>query len=78
MPWKSDAQRRWGNSPAGHKALGDAGVKEWNAASKGEKVPSRIEHVHEHLQTSKKPEGRPPAHKHDGVIHHYADGRSNH
>jgi hypothetical protein len=35
MPWKSDKQRAWGNSPAGHKALGDAGVAEWNSASKG-------------------------------------------
>ncbi len=35
MPWKSKKQERWGNSPAGHKALGDAGVAEWNAASKG-------------------------------------------
>jgi hypothetical protein len=33
MPWKSGAQQRWGNSPAGHKALGDAGVKEWNEAT---------------------------------------------
>lgn len=36
MPWVSAAQRRWGNSSAGHRALGDAGVAEWNAASKGE------------------------------------------
>ena len=41
MPWKSAAQRRWGNSPAGHKALGDAGVAEWNAASKGQHPPEK-------------------------------------
>lgn len=41
MPWKSEAQRRWGNSPSGHAALGDAGVKEWNRASKGKKLPAR-------------------------------------
>ena len=41
MPWVSDAQRRWGNSPSGHKALGDSGVAEWNAASKGKKLPAR-------------------------------------
>lgn len=41
MPWVSAAQRRWGNSPAGHKALGDAGVSEWNAASKGSDPPER-------------------------------------
>jgi hypothetical protein len=37
MPWVSAKQRRWGNSPAGHKALGDKGVAEWNAASKSKK-----------------------------------------
>ncbi len=42
MPWKSKAQERWGNSPSGHKALGDAGVSEWNAASKGKKLPSKL------------------------------------
>ena len=41
MPWKSEAQRRWGNSPAGHAALGDAGVKEWNAATPSGKLPER-------------------------------------
>jgi hypothetical protein len=39
MPWKSKAQERWGNSPAGHKALGNSGVDEWNQASKGKKLP---------------------------------------
>lgn len=42
MPWVSEAQRRWGNSPAGEKALGKAGVQEWNDASKGQKVPERV------------------------------------
>lgn len=41
MPFVSDAQRRWGNSPAGHAALGDKGVAEWNAATKGKKLPER-------------------------------------
>lgn len=41
MPWKSEAQRRWGNSPSGRKALGDAGVDEWNGATKGKKLPER-------------------------------------
>ena len=31
MPWKSKAQQRWGNSPAGIKALGGKkNVAEWN------------------------------------------------
>ena len=41
MPWKSKAQERWGNSPAGHKALGDQAVSEFNQASKGAKIPER-------------------------------------
>lgn len=39
MPWDSAKQRRWGNSPAGHKALGDKAVNEFNQASKGMKLP---------------------------------------
>lgn len=42
MPWKSKAQQAWGNSPSGHKALGDAGIAEFNAASKGKKMPSKL------------------------------------
>ena len=42
MPFASKAQMRWGNSPAGKKALGGQGaVDEWNAASKGKKLPAR-------------------------------------
>jgi hypothetical protein len=33
VPWKSKSQQRWGTSPSGHAALGDAGVKEWNQAT---------------------------------------------
>ena len=42
MPWKSAAQRRWGNSPSGHEALGDKGVEEWNEASKGQHPPEKV------------------------------------
>lgn len=51
MPWKSKAQEKWGNSPSGHKALGDAGVKEWNAASKAAKLPAKLKsetHSYDH------------------------------
>ncbi len=41
MPAVSKAQLGWVNSPAGHKALGDAGVKEWDQATKGKKLPLR-------------------------------------
>jgi hypothetical protein len=42
MPFKSKAQMRWGNSPAGHAALGDAGVKEFDAATKGKMLPAKV------------------------------------
>ncbi len=42
MPAKSLAQLRWINSPSGRKALGASGVKEWDKASKGLKLPKKI------------------------------------
>lgn len=54
MPWVSAAQRRWGNSPAGHKALGDAGVNEWNAASKGQDPPERVGMANKEVNLGKK------------------------
>jgi hypothetical protein len=42
MPFVSKAQQRWGNSPSGVKALGKSGVHEWNAATKGKKLPLRL------------------------------------
>lgn len=41
MPYKSDAQRRWAHSSSGQKALGKEGVKEWDRASKGKKLPEK-------------------------------------
>jgi hypothetical protein len=42
MPFTSLAQQRWGHSPAGIKALGGpAKVAEWDAATKGKKLPER-------------------------------------
>ncbi len=42
MPYKSQAQERWAHTPAGMKALGGpSAVAEWDAASKGKKLPSR-------------------------------------
>lgn len=42
MPWKSDAQRRWGHTEAGLKALGGADkVAEWDSSSKGMKLPEK-------------------------------------
>lgn len=42
MPWASDQQRKWGNSPAGHKALGDKAVDEFNNATKGKDLPKKL------------------------------------
>lgn len=43
MPFVSDDQRKWGNSPAGLKALGGhAKVSEWNQSTKGRDLPKRI------------------------------------
>ncbi len=41
MPWKSKAQQAWGNSPSGHAALGDSGVKEWNDATDYKSLPEK-------------------------------------
>lgn len=42
MPWASDAQRKWGNSPAGKEAMGAKTVQEFNNASKGLTLPDKI------------------------------------
>jgi hypothetical protein len=42
VPYKSAAQRRWAHTPAGTKALGGPEkVAEWDAATKGKKLPER-------------------------------------
>lgn len=41
-PYQSEAQRRWAHTEAGKEALGGAAaVKEWDAASKGKKLPEK-------------------------------------
>lgn len=43
MPWKSEAQKRWGNSPAGIKALGGkSNVEEWNKATGNRPLPKYV------------------------------------
>ena len=51
MPFKSKAQMRWGNSPAGKVALGAAAVKAWDQATNGKKLPERV-------KPKSKPRGR--------------------
>jgi hypothetical protein len=41
MPYKSKKQEAWAHTPAGKKALGEKGVKEFDKASKGKKLPER-------------------------------------
>lgn len=44
MPWSSDQQRKWGHTAAGKKALGgEAAVHEWDEATKGKKLPEKVE-----------------------------------
>jgi hypothetical protein len=43
-PYKSDAQRKWAHTPKGKKALGGKkAVEHWDKASKGKKLPEKIE-----------------------------------
>ncbi|HET8635601.1 MAG TPA: hypothetical protein VFL96_02005, partial [Acidobacteriaceae bacterium] len=43
MPYRSVAQERWAHTPEGQKALGGPqAVAEWDAASKGIKLPNRV------------------------------------
>lgn len=53
MPFKSQAQERYFN--ANRAKLGKQGVNvsEWNAASKGMKLPAKIETMHRPLKGSK-------------------------
>ena len=44
MPYKSKAQERWAHTPTGQKALGAAGVAEWDKKSKGKKLPEKVKH----------------------------------
>jgi hypothetical protein len=43
MPYKSEAQRKWAHTKNGMKALGKEGVKEFDEASKGKKLPKKID-----------------------------------
>ena len=43
MPYVSLAQEGWAHSPAGEKALGKAGVAEWDHATKGKHLPERVQ-----------------------------------
>ena len=43
MPYQSNQQRKWAHTSAGMKALGGASkVAEWDAASKGMKLPKKV------------------------------------
>lgn len=42
MPYESNSQERWAHTANGIKALGKSGVKEWDKASKGKKLPEKV------------------------------------
>lgn len=43
-PYVSEAQRRWAHTESGKKALGgESGVHEWDEATKGKKIPERVQ-----------------------------------
>ncbi len=43
MPYISNQQRKWAHTPTGTKALGGPSkVAEWDAASKGMKLPKKV------------------------------------
>lgn len=43
MPYKSEAQRRFFNSPSGKKKIGKEEVEKWNEESKGQKnLPEKV------------------------------------
>ncbi len=46
MPWTSDAQRKWGNSPEGVAKLGQAKVNEFNQATAGQVIPDKVKKAH--------------------------------
>lgn len=52
MPFVSKAQARWGNSPAGRKALGD--VNEWNHATDFNSLPERVNMKSHNVDLGKK------------------------
>lgn len=43
MPYKSEAQRKYFNSPAGKAKIGSEEVEHWNEVSKGLKLPNKLE-----------------------------------
>ncbi len=52
MPFVSKAQARWGNSPSGHKALGNEG--EWNKSTDFSHLPEKHSMKTEHVSLGHK------------------------
>lgn len=71
MPFKSLAQERWAHTADGVKALGGAAkVAEWDAASKGRKLPARARGI-----LDKRKSGLRRAFAHDITQIEFADAR---
>lgn len=45
MPYKSEAQRRFFNSPAGKEKIGAEEVEHWNEVSKGKELPEKASDI---------------------------------
>jgi hypothetical protein len=57
MPWKSQAQRSWGHSPEGLKALGGKkAVEEWDRETAGKSIPHRVNSNVEKLRARLRPQ----------------------
>jgi len=64
LPFVSEAERRWGHTKEGEKALGGpAAVHEWDEATKGKDLPER--------KNMKDKRGHPYSHT---TTHHHKDG----
>ena len=54
-PFVSEAQRRWGHTAAGEEALGgEAGVHEWDEATKGKKLPEKVAKAEDKLPSTER------------------------
>ncbi len=58
-PYVSEAQRRWAHTSSGKEALGgEAGVHEWDEATKGKKLPERVRKSEDEIKKMIKKEHR--------------------
>jgi hypothetical protein len=72
-PYVSEAQRRWAHTSSGKEALGgNAGVHEWDEATKGKKLPERVGKSEENTITTY--HGTKTPHEGDYDLKHHKSG----